>query len=129
MTDNKDFDKNDEMKDSPEISDNDKSKADKDNLNAVDNDGEKIESNLKTEAEKSPETDKEVDDLSDIAMIKCPRCGNDTPKSVRSCIYCGYNLVDKPYIGMDKKKTRIIKWAIGIPLLILFFIWFFLTKF
>lgn len=89
------------------------------------------ENKLDTAEKPELETNRErvgEDELKDVEMIKCPRCGKETPKSVRMCMFCGYDLVEKPYIPMDKKKTRIIKWAIGIPLVIAFLIWFIITR-
>ena len=70
----------------------------------------------------------QTDDLKDIEMVKCPRCGKETPKSVSLCMFCGYNLIERPYIPIDKKKAKMIKWAIGIPLIILFIVLFFFLR-
>lgn len=113
MTENK-SEQQDELNIDREPQD-DKTEVSKEKNNALQSEGKE------TQSEKQDEEDK-------VETVKCPRCGQETPKSVRLCMFCGYDLVEKPYVPMDKKKVRIIKWAIGIPLVIIFLIWFFILR-
>ena len=83
---------------------------------------EQESSNIDSSASDNPQEDT----LKDIKMVKCRKCGEETPESVRYCMHCGYDQVEKPYVSMDKKKAKMIRWIIGIPLVIAFLIWFIL---
>lgn len=66
----------------------------------------------------------------DLKIIKCPKCGEEMPSTISTCVNCGYRLNndDGPsYTPLSNEKIKKVRFIIGTVCIVVFLILYFVV--